>query len=362
MRIATLILASALTAGMASAASADGWYFSAGTGVNYVPDLKATDNKAGANPTKMKTDIGMVIDGAIGYGFDGLPIRVEGEFGWRDNSADTVSTPALGSHPGTGDFQPLSFMANVYYDFHTGSAFTPYVGAGVGAVDLSVNSLSESGRTLIDNSATGLGYQGIVGASYKVNDALSLRADYRYLATTEVDLPNSAAVGTGTAKLAYESHAVLIGFIYRFNAPPPPMPAQAAAAAAPAPAPPAPAPAPAAAPAMAPAVHQFQVFFDFDKSDITPDARQIIEQAAAAAKSQGTARIDLTGHTDTVGTVAYNQKLSERRALAVKKALVELGIAADEITTVGKGKTDLLVPTPDGVREPKNRRVEIVLP
>jgi outer membrane protein OmpA-like peptidoglycan-associated protein len=111
-----------------------------------------------------------------------------------------------------------------------------------------------------------------------------------------------------------------------------------------------------------PMVHQFQVFFDFDKSDITPEARQIIEQAAAAAKSQGSARIDLTGHTDTVGTAEYNQKLSVRRAVAVKKVLLELGIASDEIGVTGKGKTDLLVPTPDEVREPKNRRVEIVLP
>jgi len=104
------------------------------------------------------------------------------------------------------------------------------------------------------------------------------------------------------------------------------------------------------------------VFFDFDKSTITPAARQTIEQAAAAAKTQGAARIDLTGHTDTVGTAEYNMALSLRRANAVKKVLVELGIAADQISVVGKGKTDLLVKTPDGVREPKNRRVEIVLP
>jgi len=363
MRIATLILASALTAGLASAASADGWYFSAGTGVNYVPDLNAPDSRGSLNPIKDKTDIGMVIDGAIGYGFDSIPVRVEGDFGWRINANNTASAPALGSGASGGDLQPLSLMANVYYDIKTGTAFTPYIGAGVGAVDLMVDSLGVHGTTIVDDSATGLGYQGIVGAAYKINDALSLKADYRYLATTDISVANSASVGSGTAKFSYQSHAVLIGFIYHFNAPPPAMPVQAAAAAAAPPPPaPAPAPAPAAAPATAPAAHQFQVFFDFDKSDITPEARQIIEQAAAAAKSQGSARIDVTGHTDTVGTVAYNQKLSERRAAAVKKVLVELGIAADEIATVGKGKSGLLVPTADGVREPRNRRVEIVLP
>jgi outer membrane protein OmpA-like peptidoglycan-associated protein len=128
---------------------------------------------------------------------------------------------------------------------------------------------------------------------------------------------------------------------------------------------PAPAPKP-AEPAPPPAVvqpHAFNVFFDFDKAAITKDARQIIEQAAEIAKQQGgSVRIDLTGHTDTVGTAAYNMKLSIRRAEAVKTVLVQLGVKADEIGVVGKGKTDLMVQTPDGVREPKNRRVEIVLP
>lgn len=66
-----------------------------------------------------------------------------------------------------------------------------------------------------------------------------------------------------------------------------------------------------------------------------------------------------TGHTDTSGSAIYNEDLSERRATAVKDALVLQGIPADSITTVGKGKTDPLVPTEDGVREPQNRRVEI---
>lgn len=68
----------------------------------------------------------------------------------------------------------------------------------------------------------------------------------------------------------------------------------------------------------------------------------------------------MTGHTDTVGGVAYNQRLSERRARAVEDALVADGVPKDTIAARGVGKTDLMVPTADGVREPKNRRVEIV--
>jgi outer membrane protein OmpA-like peptidoglycan-associated protein len=105
----------------------------------------------------------------------------------------------------------------------------------------------------------------------------------------------------------------------------------------------------------------FQVFFDFDKSDVTEAAAQVIAAAAESVKAGNVTTITVTGHTDTVGTARYNQALSERRAAAVKKALVADGVAGGEITTIGVGKTGLLVPTADGVREPQNRRAEIVL-
>ena len=69
----------------------------------------------------------------------------------------------------------------------------------------------------------------------------------------------------------------------------------------------------------------------------------------------------LTGHADRSGPVAYNQRLSERRADAVKARLIREGIPAGQIVTIGRGETQPMVPTADGVREPQNRRVEIVL-
>jgi outer membrane protein OmpA-like peptidoglycan-associated protein len=103
------------------------------------------------------------------------------------------------------------------------------------------------------------------------------------------------------------------------------------------------------------------VFFDFDKSDITSAASQVIAAAADTVKSGHIATVSVTGHTDTVGTVRYNQALSERRAAAVKAALISDGVAAGEITAMGVGKSDLLVPTGDGVREPQNRRAVILM-
>ncbi|HLY56905.1 MAG TPA: OmpA family protein [Stellaceae bacterium] len=117
-------------------------------------------------------------------------------------------------------------------------------------------------------------------------------------------------------------------------------------------------------PPPAPAVEakrSFQVFFDFDKSNITQAAASVIQAAADAVKAGNVVQITVTGHTDTVGTAAYNQGLSERRAASVKAQLVTDGVSAGEIATVGVGKNGLLVPTADGVREPQNRRAEIVL-
>ena len=103
------------------------------------------------------------------------------------------------------------------------------------------------------------------------------------------------------------------------------------------------------------------VFFDWDRSNLSSQALNTIQQAATAYKTRGGARITATGHTDTSGPEAYNMALSLRRANTVKDALVKEGVPATAITTVGRGEAGLLVQTGDGVREPQNRRVEIVV-
>jgi iron complex outermembrane receptor protein len=120
-------------------------------------------------------------------------------------------------------------------------------------------------------------------------------------------------------------------------------------------------PPPPVAPTPAPSVaHSYMVFFDFNKSDLTPDAVRIVDQAAHNAAPAKATELVVTGHTDTVGSDAYNMRLSRRRAESVAAELEKQGIASSEIEIVAKGKRDLLVPTGDGVREPQNRRVTIV--
>jgi OmpA-OmpF porin, OOP family len=114
-------------------------------------------------------------------------------------------------------------------------------------------------------------------------------------------------------------------------------------------------------PPVAPREQSFLVFFDFDRADVTTEGDVVIRRAVENFRRGGSSRITATGHTDTVGTEAYNQRLSERRAEAVKAVLVRAGVPANQITTVARGESQPLVPTADGVREPQNRRVEIVL-
>jgi iron complex outermembrane receptor protein len=113
--------------------------------------------------------------------------------------------------------------------------------------------------------------------------------------------------------------------------------------------------------APAPAVPKsYLVFFDFNKSDLTREAQAVVDQAAQGAGSAHATRLEVTGHTDTVGSDAYNLRLSRRRAEAVAARLEKDGVPSLEIAIVAKGKRDLLVPTADGVKEPQNRRVQIV--
>ena len=112
--------------------------------------------------------------------------------------------------------------------------------------------------------------------------------------------------------------------------------------------------------AGAPGTRVFTVYFGWNRSWVGPAGMAILQQAAAVYKAGGVVAVHITGYTDTSGSVPYNQRLSLRRAKHVADALLHLGVAPQAMAIGGAGENNLAVPTPDGVPEPRNRRVTIV--
>jgi outer membrane protein OmpA-like peptidoglycan-associated protein len=174
-----------------------------------------------------------------------------------------------------------------------------------------------------------------VGVAYQFDNAWRLGADIHHISNAGLDKKNP-----GVEIAALTLSIPLFGKpepVAEYTPPPPPpvTPAQAAPL-------------------------NYLVFFNFNKSDLTADAQAIVKTAADNAAKANTTKLTVTGHTDTVGSDAYNMRLSMRRAVSVQKELIHDGVPAGEIAIFAKGKRDLLVATADGVKEPQNRRVQIV--
>jgi outer membrane protein OmpA-like peptidoglycan-associated protein len=340
----------------------DGLYVGAGAGYNYLQNLKVNGSSdLGTASGKLTGNGGFIGSGSIGYGFGGTGLRLEVQGDYRQDHQHLTNTPA-GSYGGDGDTQSYGGYLNALYDFDIGSPMIfPYVGVGAGYRWTTLHSSTAYYSALPDITAStnndtqgGFSAQAMLGAAFPFPGVpgLSITAEYRFTGVFEkekfnasIDGPELAAPIGATAKVNDQyNHSVLIGLRYAFNVPQPPPPAPVVAA------PPQPAPS-----------RTYLVFFDWDRADLTEQARRIIHEAAANASRVQVTRIEVNGYTDLSGTVAYNQKLSVRRAEAVAAELVRDGVPRSEIVARGFGESDPLVPTAQGVREPQNRRVEIIL-
>ncbi|MEJ0062233.1 MAG: OmpA family protein [Alphaproteobacteria bacterium] len=326
----------------------EGPYVGLGAGVT-IPMEDEIESKTGLPPHKLSFDPGPAVHGQAGYAW-GNGLRTELELGYSmadfDKSTNPFGNPALGA---SGDYSVFNAMANLFYDMDINWFLTPYVGLGVGYGHIWGNGLTVAGSPTTsvgatDGDAGNFAYQAIGGFSYEFAGHWAATLDYRYLSTLNVDF--------GNMKSEYSSHNILAGIRYHFDAPTPPAPP-------PAPAPVAPVP---VAQPIAPAIaNTYMVFFDFDKSTLTPEAKNILASVAADYKKGKHVSVNVTGHADRAGKDTYNQKLSERRAKSVKAELIRLGLPTGGIATKGLGETTPLVQTADGVREAQNRRAEIVL-
>ena len=364
---ATVLAPFATGSGPASAQPVSGLYIGAGGGANFMQDDRLKSFAYPAGPTtsaggKSSRDTGFVGVGSVGYGFgNGLRVELEGDY--RYNRISKSTGPGIVSDGGRE--QKYGPMVNVLFDLDVGSPYVfPYVGGGAGyqwvdrrratSGSLAYSTPTTAGFSTNAFSAgvdSSFAYQAIAGLSFPIPPVvgLSLTAEYRYFAlagdrTYSQVLSGGANVSRRTTITGDYNHSLMLGLRYAFNVAPPPIEA--------------PAPGPARA---VEAARTYLVFFDWDRADLTDRARQIIAEAAQATTRVQVTRIEVSGHTDTSGTARYNQGLSVRRAQTVASELVRLGVPRSSITTQGFGFSRPLVATGPGVREPQNRRVEIVL-
>jgi outer membrane protein OmpA-like peptidoglycan-associated protein len=340
----------------AQVSAPDGPYLRLEGGWNHMSDLSGQGSSA---PLSIGTseDDGYIIGGAIGYAME--PLRFDFTFDYRNNDVSKVIVPGLAGGAG-GSVYSYSGMLNGYYDIpYSLMGLTPYIGAGAGFVNVNLSSVSEGATQLVNDGDTIPALQGIAGVRYQLSPTWSVGLEYRFLEGFHPKF-NSNMAGTQISTNDYRNHSLLLNLTYYFGAPAAPPPAEAAPV--PAAMTPPPAPAPAQPVMKGPARNLFLVFFDFNKSTITAAGQQVLDGAAAAYQENRSVRIELTGYTDTVGTQHYNLGLSKRRADAVAAYLSKHGVPLMAMDVAWKGKEDLRVQTPDNVREPQNRRVEIILP
>jgi len=114
-------------------------------------------------------------------------------------------------------------------------------------------------------------------------------------------------------------------------------------------------------PAPPPPIRAWMTFFETNSSTLSDQASTTVRAAAEVARSSAGSKVEVTGFTDTEGSVAVNQLVATRRADAVRDALVRAGVSAQSIRMIAAGETGLLVPTPQNTRYPSNRRTMIVV-
>jgi outer membrane protein OmpA-like peptidoglycan-associated protein len=361
MMLRSALLAATILAlpAVAMAQPITGLYVGAGVGATNTMETNLTSSFLGLNGTsKVRSNGGFIGLGSVGYGL-GNGVRIEVEGNYRNETARSRGNALNGG----GTIQTYGGMLNALYDFDMGHGafFTPYVGVGIGYELLKPSPFASSGSGFNVTTKSGdkgsIAGQAILGAAFPIRSVpgLSLTTEYRFLgASNGQKFPlsvNGVNIPGFTAKLASSyNNSLLVGLRYAFNAAAP-APVAAALVAA---------PAPVVAPAPAPA-RSYLVFFDWDKADLTSRAQQIIAEAAQNSTRVAATRIEVAGHADKSGTPAYNQTLSLKRANNVAAELVRLGVSSKAISITAFGDTKPLVPTAAGVREPQNRRVEIVL-
>ena len=371
MKLRNVLLAATAFAAPAAALAqpVTGPYISLGAGATYTQDQNLSSVSVPAlgaysvgtnNNGHIKTEVGPLGSASVGYGL-GNGIRIELQGDYRQNKIKSFS--GLGA---SGQQQQMEGYVNVLYDFDLsafGVPLSPYVGVGAGYNQVkfqngAFSGFAGDGSSIFireTNTQGNFAAQGIAGLAFNIASVpgLALTVEGRVSAIPEAQNYHGQFFSIAPAtRINFRTqdtlnYAGLVGLRYALFQPAPPAPPPAVVP---------PPPAPEVAPART-----YLVFFDWDRADLTARARQIVSEAAQASTHVQTTRIEVNGYTDLSGTAAYNQRLSVRRAETVESELVRDGVNRGEISIHGFGESNPLVQTAQGVREPQNRRVEIIL-
>ena len=385
MKLKTTLMAAAATFAIAPAAHAyEGLYGSIGAGLSYFgfENDVSNDGGGGSGPIAFDSDSdydnGIGVYTSLGYAL-GNGWRPELEFAYRNADIDQIDPDGPGftgipSGSIAGDTSIYSVMGNLIYDFNgISERATPYVGlgAGIAVIDHDITGSIATGQptqplsiSYGNSTDTTFAYQGIAGIAFALAENLALDLSYRYFRHAKPEVAGTINGAPATLEVNSTSHNLFAGLRWNFGAAAPVAPPiqykdcwDGSSV-------------PVSAECPPQIVEQqdaqldpfnFTVYFDYDKSNLTPQASTLIQEAASRALQNDVDTVVVAGNTDTAGSSAYNQALSERRARIVREALVANGISADAIRTEAYGESNLAKATPDGTREPLNRRSEVTI-
>jgi opacity protein-like surface antigen len=331
MNFRRLLLSAVVAGGFIGSAVADdvpdpkGWYLGAGGGANWLHDQQYED------PGVFNVDVdyasGMLLGGFLGYKFDS-DFRLEFELAYRENDVDFIQIPIIGGVNTTSDIATFSQLVNLVYDYPLTDKTNLSLGGGAGGAQVEGDIGNAVGVPLADISDYVFAYQGIAGLSYQLMPQTLAYIDYRYFATDDL----VTNVGT-TSNLDNENHSVMVGIRWFTDA---------------------------QGPVVCTDCGPWTVLFGLDKSNIDATGSQIIDQAVnESGAANDTIYLDVVGHTDGLGSAAYNDALSLRRAQSVHDALVSRGVPSGNITVTGAGEGAAITKVGDNVPDPLSRRAVI---
>ena len=359
MRKVTLGLALASTAIAVPASARDGqWYVGLEGGVALAEDQEFEVNGVD-DGYETETDLGYDVDAIVGYDF-GM-FRLEAEAAYKSFDQDELTTNNVGvpGFPGdttfgftgntdiNGQVSALSFMGNALLDFGDDDGIQGFVGAGAGIARVKAKG-EFFGTELIDDSDSSFAWQALAGFRVPLTDNLDAGLKYRFFNVENLDYVDNFGNDSET-KL--RSHSALISLVYNFGGEEEVEPAPVVT--------PPPVVTPTQPPVATCRTGPYIVYFDWDESTLTSSATGVLDNAVAQYANCGSAQVMLAGHADKSGSATYNVGLSERRNASVQGYLVSKGVPQGRISSQGYGESRPAVDTPDGVREPKNRRVEV---